>query len=239
MPPHGWTCFHCGETFSTIGGAHQHFGFDPSCDPACRVKLGAERGLLGAFRRLEQENERLRTELHCESAEGLKAYRALQGRVEERVRLAEELGYERGLADGRELHKSAKAKVALPPRAKTATKRDAIIRTKCDRAARELEQPVDALPGMKPKRMVHATPAQAAPIIAAMKAKREFIVPPNPLEARRQRLQRAIDWLNQRAWFVQIVNREAPVRTYRVAGKRDPMLAEDVIRVALEKGMVE
>lgn len=133
--------------------------------------------------------------------------------------------------------KPAKAKVALPPPATTATKRDAINRAKADREARKLEQPVDALPGMKPERFVHATPAQAAPIIAAVRAKREFILPPNPLDARRQRLQRAIDWLNQHAWFVQIVNREAAVRTYRVSGKRDAMLAEDVIRIAIEKGM--
>lgn len=130
-----------------------------------------------------------------------------------------------------------KGSIALPPPAGLATKRDAMLRAEADREARELEQPVDALPGMKPERCVHTTLAQAAPIIAAVQAKREFILPPNPLEARRQRLQRAIDWLNQHAWFVQVVNREAAVRTYRVAGKRDAMLAEDVIRVAIEKGM--
>lgn len=133
--------------------------------------------------------------------------------------------------------RKSKGSVALPPPAAAATKRDVMIRAESDREARELEQPVDALPGMKPERFVHATPAQAAPIIAAVQAKREFILPPNPLEARRQRLQRAIDWLNQHAWFVQVVNREAAVRTYRVAGKRDAMLAEDVIRIAIEKGM--
>lgn len=135
--------------------------------------------------------------------------------------------------------KPAKAKAALPPPATTATRRDAIIRATADRTARELERPVDSLPGMKPEHVLRAEAARAVPMIGAVQAKREFIVPANPLEARRQRLQRAIDWLNQHAWFVQIVNREAPVRTYRVAGKRDPMLAEDVIRVALEKGMVE
>ena len=25
-PPHGWTCFHCGETFRTPGAARLHFG---------------------------------------------------------------------------------------------------------------------------------------------------------------------------------------------------------------------
>jgi hypothetical protein len=125
----------------------------------------------------------------------------------------------------------------LPPPAQKARKADVMTRAKADRAARELERPVDALPGMKPEPFVHATPAQAAPIIAAIVAKRAFTPPPNPLEERRARLQRAIDFLNTRAWFVQIVNRDAAVRTYRVAGKRDAMLAEDVIRVAIEKGM--
>jgi hypothetical protein len=100
-PPHGWTCFHCGETFTTPGAARNHFGFEPSADPACRIKLGAERGLLMALRKLEAENERLTVALHNESAEGLKHYRALQSRMNELVRTAEELGYERGLADGR------------------------------------------------------------------------------------------------------------------------------------------
>ncbi len=138
-----------------------------------------------------------------------------------------------------------KGSVALPPPAKKATKRDVMLRAEADREARELEQPVDSLPGMKPERVVRAVPKQATPIITAIidkanKAERtipKFTLPPNPLEARRQRLQRAIDWLNQHAWFVQVVNREAAVRTYRVAGKRDAMLAEDVIRVAIEKGM--
>lgn len=141
--------------------------------------------------------------------------------------------------------RKSKGSVALPPPAAAATKRDVMLRAESDREARELEQPVDALPGMKPERVVRAAPTPATPIITAIidkanKAERaipKFTLPPNPLEARRQRLQRAIDWLNQHAWFVQVVNREAAVRTYRVAGKRDAMLAEDVIRVAIEKGM--
>lgn len=101
MPAHGWTCFHCGETFTTPGAARNHFGFDPSRDPACQIKLGAERGLLSALRKLESENERLICAIHSESAEGVQAYRALQSRVDQLVRNAEELGYERGLRDGR------------------------------------------------------------------------------------------------------------------------------------------
>lgn len=43
-PRHGWTCFHCGETFSiathgshaqAVQGAREHFGPDPRWTPAC------------------------------------------------------------------------------------------------------------------------------------------------------------------------------------------------------------
>ncbi|RAK51618.1 hypothetical protein [Phenylobacterium soli] len=34
-PPHGWTCFHCGETFRTLSGARLHFGAYPSATPLC------------------------------------------------------------------------------------------------------------------------------------------------------------------------------------------------------------
>jgi len=60
-PPHGWTCFHCGETFKTIGGARDHFGAKPDAIPGCmiRVQYGNERGLQMALRRAEAEVERL------------------------------------------------------------------------------------------------------------------------------------------------------------------------------------
>ncbi len=54
-PPHGWTCFHCGETFTTIGGAQDHFGADPDSVPGCilKVQFGGERGMLQTMRRIE------------------------------------------------------------------------------------------------------------------------------------------------------------------------------------------
>ena len=55
MPAHGWTCFHCGETFTTPGSARDHFGCAPCADPACRIKVGEERGLVRALRRAEEE----------------------------------------------------------------------------------------------------------------------------------------------------------------------------------------
>jgi hypothetical protein len=58
-PPHGWTCFHCGETFKTTGGAADHFGAKPTATPGClvRVQLGDERGLEMALRKAEEERD--------------------------------------------------------------------------------------------------------------------------------------------------------------------------------------
>lgn len=101
MPPHGWTCFHCGETFTTPGAARDHFGFEPSRDPGCRIKLGAERGLLRELRKAENEIDRLTYELHNEGADGIRAHRAQTARHHAQLMTSEEAGYERGLRDGR------------------------------------------------------------------------------------------------------------------------------------------
>lgn len=100
-PKHGWTCFHCGETFTTEGAARDHFGFEPSADPACRIKAGAERGLLMALRRAEKDAADAWFAIHSETTDAAKAYHAQATRHHEQLRIAEELGYERGLADGR------------------------------------------------------------------------------------------------------------------------------------------
>lgn len=61
-PALGWTCFHCGETFTTPGAARDHFGCDQSDDPACRIKVGEERGLVMELRKAEAEIRRLCSE---------------------------------------------------------------------------------------------------------------------------------------------------------------------------------
>ena len=61
-PALGWTCFHCGETFTTPGEARDHFGCDQTDDPACRIKTGDERGLVMALRKAEAEIRRLCSE---------------------------------------------------------------------------------------------------------------------------------------------------------------------------------
>lgn len=100
-PPHGWTCFHCGETFTTVRGARTHFGAHPDAEPGClvRVALGAERGLLAALRKAEDECRRAWETVHGESTDAHKAMYAMQSRHADALRDAEELGYARGLHD--------------------------------------------------------------------------------------------------------------------------------------------
>lgn len=98
-PEHGWTCFHCGETFKTVGGAYDHFGATPTAEPGCviGVTLGAQRGLLAELRKVEDQ-------LACymrEDAGLSQVMAAMQSRHSEQLQLAEEAGYERGLRDGR------------------------------------------------------------------------------------------------------------------------------------------
>lgn len=51
--PNGWTCFHCGETFTTPGSAEDHFGATPDKIPGCKIKFGDEMGLLMKLRKAE------------------------------------------------------------------------------------------------------------------------------------------------------------------------------------------
>lgn len=99
IPEGGWTCFHCGETFTTVGGARDHFGADPIAEPGCliKVQLGAERGLLMRLREAESELARAMEEdtaIH-------RAMHAQQSRHARALETAEEAGYERGLRHGR------------------------------------------------------------------------------------------------------------------------------------------
>lgn len=60
MPAHGWTCFHCGETFTKPGSAADHFGDDPSQRPGCVMKLAnGDRGLIMELRKAVRQGQRL------------------------------------------------------------------------------------------------------------------------------------------------------------------------------------
>lgn len=79
-PEHGWTCFHCGETFTTVGSARDHFGSTPSSQPGCmiRVQFGDERGLQMALRKVEDEVERLRADINNETTFSQRFYNQLE-----------------------------------------------------------------------------------------------------------------------------------------------------------------
>lgn len=97
--PTGWRCFHCDEVFFTANDARLHFGMDQCSDPACKIKMGAEKSLLVALRRAETELQDAWAAIHNENTEAAKAYYAQQSRHGEQLRAAEELGFERGIAD--------------------------------------------------------------------------------------------------------------------------------------------
>ncbi len=96
MPAHGWTCFHCGETFRTPEGARQHFGADPLATPGCQIKAGEERGLLREIRRLEAVLARYRAE-DSDTERRMAAMACDHGRA---LRDAEEAGYAKGVEAG-------------------------------------------------------------------------------------------------------------------------------------------
>ncbi|MGN7710808.1 hypothetical protein [Agrobacterium radiobacter] len=98
-PVKEWRCFHCDEVFTTEHDARLHFGMDQCSDPACKIKLGAEKSLLVALRRAETELQDAWAAIHNENTEAAKAYYAQQSRHGEQLRAAEELGFERGIAD--------------------------------------------------------------------------------------------------------------------------------------------
>ena len=99
MPARGWTCFFCGETFTTPGAARDHFGSEPLADTACQIKAGEERGLVMELRKAENELGRYRAE---DSDMDRELYR-MKDEHRRAVIDAEQTGYDRGLADGQQL----------------------------------------------------------------------------------------------------------------------------------------
>jgi len=99
-----WRCFHCGDVFTTERTARLHFGATECSAPACQIKAGAEMSMLEALRRAEDDAERATAAMHNESSEGWRAYHHVTTRLREQVEAAENLGYERGLRDGRQEH---------------------------------------------------------------------------------------------------------------------------------------
>ncbi|UVC14756.1 hypothetical protein [Mesorhizobium onobrychidis] len=95
----GWRCFHCDEVFTNERCARNHFGRDEMCEPACQIQMGAERSLLSALRRAEDDCNEMMQRMETETTDGAKAYYAQTSRHQQQLRTIEELGYERGLRD--------------------------------------------------------------------------------------------------------------------------------------------
>ena len=94
-PKEGWTCFHCGDTFTTPGAARIHFGASIEATASCQIKAGAELGILMALRKAEEELAHYREE----DQPVIHEMARLQSRHSDALRGAEELGYSRGLKD--------------------------------------------------------------------------------------------------------------------------------------------
>lgn len=101
----GWQCFHCGEVFTTVGGARDHFGADPNKEPGCliKVKVGDERGLEMELRKVEAERDTLRFQIANGTTEIENSVQEMLTNHRIALRHAEEDGYKKGLDDGRKL----------------------------------------------------------------------------------------------------------------------------------------
>ncbi|MGE0773552.1 MAG: hypothetical protein AB7L36_00715 [Sphingomonadaceae bacterium] len=130
-----------------------------------------------------------------------------------------------------------------------ARKSDTVYRQELDRLSRELEEPVDVRlhKGERPRiEIIRAAARKLAGVKAAEKArlplgarveKRATAPSGTPYEQRRALLERAIRYLKANFILVTPCDRFAQIRRYRVSGKREPMLAEDVIAHAIARGM--
>jgi len=94
-----WRCFYCDATFTKAQErwAREHFGEDMSDLPVCQMRLPGEQHLLTALRKAQRELRRF----HAEDTDLMRAIYAMQADHAAALRLEEERGYARGLADGR------------------------------------------------------------------------------------------------------------------------------------------
>lgn len=83
-----WRCFHCDEVCTTAEEAEHHFGRMDGCTPICRV--AAE-----TYRKMEREVQLYRSECDADTV----LFYSLGGKHATALREAEQIGYDRGLAD--------------------------------------------------------------------------------------------------------------------------------------------
>ncbi len=100
-PAHGWTCFHCGETFIHTIAARCHFGLGPDYVPGCVDRLTPEEyKRRAALIRLDIAEADIRQA--AARAEEAPRLMAMQTDHAAALRREEETGYARGLRDERE-----------------------------------------------------------------------------------------------------------------------------------------
>lgn len=82
----------------------------------------------------------------------------------------------------------------------------------------------------------HSTDRVTRPALGHRTERKTSALPEMPTEARRKKLEGAISHLKRLGILVSVCDREALVRQYRVTGKRDKHLADDVVAYALQRG---
>lgn len=94
-----WRCFHCGDVFtkSQERWAREHFGLTGDATPVCLIRTAGESALLSALRDAEEELIGHR----AEDTKILRAMWSMRADHAQALRREEELGYARGLDDGR------------------------------------------------------------------------------------------------------------------------------------------
>lgn len=116
------------------------------------------------------------------------------------------------------------------------------------RAARTHAERGPAAPVLKPQRLdlirdiaaqLEARKTPTPRPIVGPRIERKAVLPMagDPIAQRREAIERATRFLKARCILVTITDRNAMIRKYRVSGKRDTMLAEQVIEYAVSLGM--
>jgi hypothetical protein len=144
--------------------------------------------------------------------------------------------------------RARRAKVAIPLTAEPERQSDVRHRQAKDRDARALEAPTDTMISRPDRLAMIREAAQALasrpemarcarPSLGERQTRAAKPLPPMPTELRRQRLQAAIAFLARTGILVTVVDRDALIRQYRVSGKREKKLADEVIAIAVERGL--
>ena len=98
-PEHGWTCFHCGETFHHENPARAHFGALPDAVPGCLMRMQpGEHGLLRKVRSMERELAEVTYKLHEQDSETDRYLANIKSEHASAVQRAEEAGFAKGIA---------------------------------------------------------------------------------------------------------------------------------------------